>query len=370
VQKKISILLFAQLLFYACYSQININIDTTEIAELDLAIVSYFDHFYIEYLNTKMTPTSKEKAQLKRYSFYQKDKKCSLYPSEFISKKSRLLLEGREISASDPLSTMNGVYTIKDKKGLVYEEVTYTNGFITKHVIKSGFLFHPKQKGKSISELAEFDYSEFPFILHYVRYGKRGEIKKDIHLKYTEGNWISDDPNYSWEQPVSKTESSPIKIMDGQKLDWSDFWARPSGSSFGASIYWGFLYKINDEFFYEKKDNDSILRLRQTAKAYCAISRDKSWARIRARTDDVLNHEQGHVDIAYYCALEFNKTIKPNISEDYLWRNEVDSMYKSSFEKCKQIQNMYDVETVHGLDLKKQKMWTDKIHALILKMKQ
>lgn len=184
------IILLSFLLPVTLVSQLRFYVDTADISELETGIIPYSEYFFIEYLDCKLNSTTKGKAQLKRYTFYQRDIKCKLYPTNSIPKKGKLAFNNRKITHSDQLSLMNGVYKLIDKKGRVYEEILYHNGFIKKHIIKGGSFWHPRYKGKIISEIAEYDYSVFPFKLHYISYRKKGKIKSNYYVKYNGKDWL------------------------------------------------------------------------------------------------------------------------------------------------------------------------------------
>jgi hypothetical protein len=177
------------------FAQPKVIVDTSQIAGFDHSATPYTDIFLIEHLDTKLNPTLADDAQLKRYTFYQKGKKCKLYPTNSIPKKDKLFLNNREVKNSDSLALMNGVFKLKDKSGRTYEEILYVNGYIKKHILKTGSLWHPRHKGKAISEIAEYDYTTFPFRLHYIKYGKKRLVISNYYIKYDNGAWILQQTN-------------------------------------------------------------------------------------------------------------------------------------------------------------------------------
>ena len=154
-----------------------------------------FSGYCIEYLDLRWFPVTKTKAQFKRYTLYQKGRKSSEYPFEYLPKKDKILLNENVISSVDSVTLLNGLYKLRDKKGRIYEEVFYKNGFLTKHVVKEKSIWELKRKGKFVFEIAEYDYSTNPFRKHYIRYKTDGTIKYNYITNY-DGYWYSDLADY------------------------------------------------------------------------------------------------------------------------------------------------------------------------------
>jgi hypothetical protein len=167
--------------------------DTTKLTEFDQASNPYNDDFYIEYLNTRLKHTKKKKGLFKCYAFYQKNERCTLYPELSLFKRDKLFLNNKEIKHSSPVTTMNGLYCLKDKNKKIFEEIYFVNGFIKKHVVRNRSIFYPKRTGKIICEIAEFDYSAFPFVLHYIQYDRHGNIIKNYYYRYKNALWKAEE---------------------------------------------------------------------------------------------------------------------------------------------------------------------------------
>lgn len=181
-----------------------LKIDTAGITVFDNSIVPYRDHFYIEYLDNKLRPCESKTAAMKRFVFYQKNKKCILYPTETIHYNSALYLNNKIVKPSDSTILMHGVFSIKNKKGRTLEKIYYDHGLITKHILKRGGFLHRKQNGKLVSEIAEFNYSEFPFTLHYIQINPKGEMITNILLRYQNETWHAENTDMAIPTDINK----------------------------------------------------------------------------------------------------------------------------------------------------------------------
>jgi hypothetical protein len=171
-----------------------------------------FSDYCTEYLNLRLFPVEKNKAQFKRYVFYQKGRKSKeYYNADYLLFKEKLLFNDKEISVMDSIMTLNGVYKIRDKKGIVIEEFLYKNGYLVKHLVKDKEIFHKKLIGKFVFEIAEFDYSTKPFRKHYTRYKPNGTIKYNLFTNYEDGIWYYDYTNILMSTNLLDFKGVPLK---------------------------------------------------------------------------------------------------------------------------------------------------------------
>ena len=167
--------------------------------------------------------------------------------------------------------------------------------------------------------------------------------------------------NRSSDQPADN-KIYTYKIITDRKLEWTDFTGAPDYSaSWTAAIYWKIFYTTDSSYTYALPGEDDEGYVEPNLKVWYAID-ERSWVKPRYKNDEVLNHEQGHLNIAQLCAVEFKKTVglmKP--IQSFNWKTKLDSTFYSILGKCKQIQNMYDVETNHGLNQKNRLCGTKKL---------
>ncbi|MCV0409857.1 hypothetical protein [Nitrosopumilus sp.] len=86
-------------------------------------------------------------------------------------------------------------------------------------------------------------------------------------------------------------------------LKWSDFQAESNPATFEDShsvIKYRFTWTINSE-----KIDEQILFLIENIRIYVEFFPHLSWVRILQNTDRLLNHEQGHFDLAEMIRLEY-----------------------------------------------------------------
>lgn len=162
------------------------------------------------------------------------------------------------------------------------------------------------------------------------------------------------------------------KIMNNKKLEWSDFTGKPdhTKSWTAASIYLKIFYTTDSSYNYALPGEDGEGYTEPNLKVYYAMD-ERSWVKNRYKNDAVLNHEEGHLNIAKMCALDFQKTVqlmKP--IRRFNCKGRLDSIQSMINGKSRQIQDMYDVETNHGLNKEKQQLWDEKIAELINKLQQ
>lgn len=175
--------------------------------------------------------------------------------------------------------------------------------------------------------------------------------------------------NSSSSHPIGKTTYT-YKIITDRKLEWTDFTGKPDYSaSWASAIYWRVFYTTDSTYTYGLPGEEGEAYIEPNLKVWYAID-ERSWVKPRHKTDVILNHEQGHLNIAQMCALDFQKTVKlMKPIKRFNWKWKIDSTYYSILGKCQQVQNMYDVETDHGLNQKKQLVWDKKIVELINKLR-
>lgn len=96
---------------------------------------------------------------------------------------------------------------------------------------------------------------------------------------------------------------------------------------------------------------------------------NKSWMkfdRIKSRQllQELLDHEQGHYDIAAALADKLQKTLSTTCFDRNNYAKQIDSVYKSVSKYYDTLQIRYDTETGHGLNKELQGKWKTRIAAL------
>lgn len=146
------------------------------------------------------------------------------------------------------------------------------------------------------------------------------------------------------------------------KLSWADFQAEPNTESkYFAYSYW----KIN----YSYKVTFSAGRAIITAQAKCIFEKDRSWVKEEKKTQDLLEHEQGHYYIGCLCALTFKKRVRSTTFSKDNYVVELKKLFKDTLQEFCQLEKLYDEETCHFKNRDQQKSWDKSIGAKIEDLK-
>ena len=139
---------------------------------------------------------------------------------------------------------------------------------------------------------------------------------------------------------------------EGSLLKWTDYKGNPDSKANAAAstaTYLGIEYNFdNNKFGY---------------KINCSFSKSKSW--VLNPSDHVLNHEQGHFDIAEIFARKLNKQMKFYTFDPNTYQTELKKIYQAIIEEKETMQNNYDLETNHSINKEKQSEWSKKIAFLL-----
>lgn len=152
------------------------------------------------------------------------------------------------------------------------------------------------------------------------------------------------------------------KIILDRKLEWSDFQGSADNTSpFSAVTNWGVSFRYKVDSFHA----DTAFPFFQTSPVFNNYS---SWVKKNQKSNELLQHEQGHYDLAIICA----EMMKENfISNTFLRSNlsiKADSIFQSTLQLIKQIEVQYDDETNHMLNRDEQEKWNANIEKLLEKI--
>lgn len=150
---------------------------------------------------------------------------------------------------------------------------------------------------------------------------------------------------------VSFAQESAEELVDwkdGQRLVWSDYKGKPDQNTDAAALtatYLGIEYVITEKGF--------------TWKIQCRFSKTRSWG--KSKTDYILQHEQGHFDIAEIFARKLNKKMKAYKFARNSFKKDLKRIYDGVTEEKEKFQNKYDRETDHSRKKEEQVKWVKKI---------
>lgn len=144
------------------------------------------------------------------------------------------------------------------------------------------------------------------------------------------------------------SESQPKLPTSFPQISWSDFQGHPIENSwFLAQIYWGISYSTR------VLETSSKFKVEVTAQ--CSMNKARSW--VKAEYDELLEHEQGHFNIGYLCALAFEKRVSLTIFSPKNYRDEVRRIFDETMREFCDLERRYDEETNHMLNTEMQMKW-------------
>jgi hypothetical protein len=154
----------------------------------------------------------------------------------------------------------------------------------------------------------------------------------------------------------SQKNDNLIDWNEHKKLTWEDF--KGSSQKIGdvaalTATHLGFSYNIvNGKITYSIE---------------CRFEKNKSWGRVK--TSWILNHEQGHFDIAEIFSRKLFKAVSAYQFNKSTFQNDLDIIYKKVVEEKDLYQQLYDLETDHSRNKTKQEEWLKKINDNLNELK-
>lgn len=143
-------------------------------------------------------------------------------------------------------------------------------------------------------------------------------------------------------------QASLIEWTASRKLTWDDFKAPPDPASTNAALT---SSSINVEFGYDDEELQFSIK--------CRFDKNKSWVRIRNNV--ILQHEQGHFDIAELHARKLNQALKAYHFNARTVSDDVNRIYDSVMILHHSAQSEYDKETDFSRKKDMQAIWLKKI---------
>lgn len=150
----------------------------------------------------------------------------------------------------------------------------------------------------------------------------------------------------------SVSDDNLIEWNRTRKLKWEDFKGTPNPASTNAALT---NSSITVEFGYNHKGLTHSIK--------CRFNKTLSWGRIK--NDYILNHEQGHFDIAEIHARLLHKALLDYSFNANTVSNDVNRIYQDVINKHVETQKMYDQQTNHSIDSASQRIWDEKINGLL-----
>lgn len=148
-----------------------------------------------------------------------------------------------------------------------------------------------------------------------------------------------------------------IEWSANRKLTWADFKGAPDPSSTNAALT---NSSITVEFGYNNKGLTHSIK--------CRFNKQLSWGRIR--NDYILNHEQGHFNIAEAHARILHKNLVEYKFDSQKVSEDINRIYNDAMKQHVSMQKQYDEVTNHSLDTAQQQLWDRKISSLLKSLEQ
>ena len=154
--------------------------------------------------------------------------------------------------------------------------------------------------------------------------------------------------------------SDPIVWNKDRPLTWDDFKGTPDNNAKEDAEV---STTVHSDAQFEGTEGGPITVTSVSTTA--TMEPDQSWVKDGKKTDDLLNHEQGHFDIAQIFALKKQQEMLGLVGKEFkdeaALQQKIDEICKKNDEDRKKMNDDYDKQTEHGTDKKKQEDWNKKI---------
>jgi Bacterial protein of unknown function (DUF922) len=141
-------------------------------------------------------------------------------------------------------------------------------------------------------------------------------------------------------------------------LSWSDFRGPvPEKTTFAAVTATQLLYEF---------ESDEHGKYGYAVTAYF----DPASSYVRLKSDAYLRHEQTHFAIAFLMAQECMLDLRPLQGSDSTRQKEVDAIYDRAVDKYNALNEQFDRETNHSVNVTAEKTWEHRIASQLAQLKQ
>ncbi|MBD8019133.1 DUF922 domain-containing protein [Kaistella pullorum] len=151
--------------------------------------------------------------------------------------------------------------------------------------------------------------------------------------------------------------SQIIEWSPNSKLTRNDFQGIIPGNTINHA---GTSYNVSYEIM-----STSIWTGKIQIRTYAIFNREESWLNETYYTDGLLNHEQGHFDIAQIFAYKLQRLINKEIKNSKDFNSKISDLIKIIGDECIAFQEKYDLVTDHGTILEKQKEYDEIIEEYL-----
>ena len=152
-------------------------------------------------------------------------------------------------------------------------------------------------------------------------------------------------------------EDNIIEWSSDRKLTWADFKGTPDPSSTNVALTSSAI-TLNSE--YSNKGIRYIVN--------CKFNKLLSW--VRVKNDYILNHEQGHFNIAEAHARLLFKNLGEYSFDNRTANEDINRIYNVTMKEHVSMQKQYDLLSNHSLDTTQQALWDKKIDSMLNKLEK
>ena len=149
-----------------------------------------------------------------------------------------------------------------------------------------------------------------------------------------------------------RNEENIIEWSSARKLTWADFKGTPDPASTNAALTSSAITLSTE---YSNKQIKYVVN--------CKFNKLLSW--VRVKNDYILNHEQGHFNIAEAHARLLFKNLSEYKFNSRTANADVNRIYAETMKEHVNMQKQYDLLTNHSLDSTEQKVWDAKIDSIL-----
>ncbi|MEO8405328.1 MAG: DUF922 domain-containing protein [Chitinophagaceae bacterium] len=138
----------------------------------------------------------------------------------------------------------------------------------------------------------------------------------------------------------------------GQRLTWTDYKGKadPStGAAASTATFLGIDYTFSPKGL--------------TYTITCSFSKTRSWG--LHKNEYILQHEQGHFDIAEIFARKLNMKMATYKFNKSTYKTDLQKIYDDVVNEKEETQNAYDKETDHSIKKDKQAEWLNRIEKML-----
>ncbi|MDQ6843266.1 MAG: hypothetical protein M3Z92_02780 [Bacteroidota bacterium] len=168
--------------------------------------------------------------------------------------------------------------------------------------------------------------------------------------------------NAVMENKKASPESDTIYYDFNRPLTWNDFKGKPDDSHNGGAV-------TASGFAFDSQMKSDGTNIYINIGVYTFFTKNDSWKKPNINSEYHLLHEQHHFDITRLSAEKLAAELRKAHVTKNNYRTLLTSIFDAAYKENSDIQNRYDKETNHSIDVAKQREWNSTIDLAIKKLK-